>query len=175
MSAIINVFINDENKPMNIPDYKTIITQSFALRPGQNTATNTNGVCIPLDKQSDTEVSVIWVKFGSDIAMDEAKTQLFVAQYLKGNNVAAVCAPRVYLAFTWDRFGFIVTGYIDGQICDDSDTYSPRRRRRSRPYHHPESQPNAWTRRWRLDRTPFLRRSDVLRLVQLRRGATSSY
>ena len=121
MSSIVNVFIDDENKPTNIPNYETIITQSYALRPGQKTAFNTTGVCIPLDKKSDTEVSAVWVKFGSEIAMGEAKTQLFVAEYLESNNVATVCVPRVYLAFTWGRSGFIVTEYIDGQICGDSD------------------------------------------------------
>ena len=121
MSSIVNVFINDGNKPTNIPDYKTIITQSFDLRPGQITATNTSGVRIPLDKKSDTDVSAVWVKFGSDIVMGEAKTQLLVAQHLERNNVAAVRAPHVYLAFTWGHFGFIVTEYIDGEICGDSD------------------------------------------------------
>jgi hypothetical protein len=121
MSSNVNVFINDENKPANIPSYETIIKQCFDLRPGQVTAINTSGVRIILDKRSDTEVSDIWVKFGSDITMGEAKTQRFVAQYLESNNIAAVGAPRVYLAFTWDRFGFIVTKYIDGQTCGDSD------------------------------------------------------
>jgi hypothetical protein len=121
MTSTVNVFINDENKPVNIPSYETIIKQCFDLCPGQVTAINTSGVRITLDKRSDTEVSDIWVKFGSDITMGEAKTQRFVAQYLESNNIAAVRAPRVYLAFTWGRFGFIVTEYIDGQICSDSD------------------------------------------------------
>ena len=47
--------------------------------------------------------------------------QLFVAKYLESNNIATVRTPRVYLAFTWGRSGFIVTEYIDGQICGDSD------------------------------------------------------
>jgi hypothetical protein len=121
MTSTVNVFINDENKPANIPSYETIIKQCFDLRPGQVTAINISGVRITLDKRSDTEVSDIWVKFGSDITMGEAKTQRFVAQYLESNNIAAVRAPHVYLAFTWGRFGFIVTEYIDGQICGDSD------------------------------------------------------
>ena len=121
MSSTVNVCINDENKPANIPSYETIITQSFALRPGQNTAINTGGVRITLDKRSHTEVSDIWVKFGSDITVGEAKTQRFVAQHLESNNIAAVRAPRIYLAFTCGRFVFIVTEYIDGRICGDSD------------------------------------------------------
>jgi hypothetical protein len=121
MSSTVNVFIENENKPANIPSYETIIKQCFDLRPRQVTTINTSGVRITVDKRSDTEVSDIWVKFGSDITMGEAKTQCFVAQYLESNDIAAVRAPCVYLAFTWGGFGFIVTEYIDGQICDDSD------------------------------------------------------
>ncbi|TEB26669.1 hypothetical protein FA13DRAFT_1737103 [Coprinellus micaceus] len=29
--------------------------------------------------------------------------------------------PRVYAAFTWGTCGFIVSEYVDGRICDDSD------------------------------------------------------
>ncbi|CAA7261249.1 unnamed protein product [Cyclocybe aegerita] len=121
MSSTVDVFISDENKPANIPSYATIITQCFDLGPQQATATNISGVRITLDKRSDNEVSNIWVKFGSNITMGEAKTQRFVAQYLEDNNNPAVRAPRVYLAFTWGSFGFIVAEYIDGQMCGDAD------------------------------------------------------
>ncbi|CAA7264995.1 unnamed protein product [Cyclocybe aegerita] len=121
MSSKVKVFVNDEGKPANIPDYETIITQSSNLRRRQATATNINGVRIALDKMSDLDVSNIWVKFGRTITMGEANTQRFVAQYLQANNIPAVRAPRVYLAFTWGVFGYIVTEYIDGQTCDNSD------------------------------------------------------
>jgi hypothetical protein len=121
MSSTIDVFIDDENKPANIPKYEMIMTQSFDLRPRQITAINTSGVRITLDKRSENEVSDIWVKFGRDITMGEAETQRFVAQDLENNNIAVVRAPRVYLAFTWCGFGFIVTEYINGQMCGDSD------------------------------------------------------
>jgi len=121
MSSIVNVFINDKDKPANIPKYETIITQCFDLGPRQATATNISGVRITLDKRADNEVSDIWVKFGREITMAEAETQRFVAQYLEGNDVPTVRAPRVYLAFTWGAFSYIVTEYIDGRICDDSD------------------------------------------------------
>ncbi len=121
MPSVVNVFINDEGKPANIPDYETIITQSSNLRPHQVTATNISGVQIPLDKRSDLDVSNIWVKFGRNITMGEANTQCFVAQYLQANNITVVRAPRVYLAFTWGPFGYIVTEYIDGRTCDNSD------------------------------------------------------
>ncbi len=48
-------------------------------------------------------------------------TERFVSQYLEEHNIAAVRAPRVYLAFTWGAFGFIVSEYIDGPMCDFSD------------------------------------------------------
>lgn len=121
MPPKVNVFINDEGKPANIPDYETIITQSSNLRPSQVTAINVNGVQIALDKKSDLDVSNIWVKFGRSITMGEANTQHFVAQYLQANNITAVRAPRVYLAFTWGPFVYIVTEYIDGRMCDNSD------------------------------------------------------
>jgi len=82
---------------------------------------NVSGVRITLNKKSDNEVSNIWVKFGPSITMVEAETQRFVAHYLEDNDIPTVRAPRVYLAFTWCGFGYIVTEYIDGQICGDSD------------------------------------------------------
>ncbi len=121
MSSKVDVFINDEKKPANILSYETIITQCFDLGPHQATATNISGVRITLDKRFDNEVSNIWVKFGRNITMGEAKTQRFVAQYLEANDNPAVRALRVYIAFTWDDFSFIVAEYIDGQICGDSD------------------------------------------------------
>lgn len=121
MSSKVDVCINDEKKPANIPSYGTIITQCFDLGPHQATDTNISGVRITLYKRSDNEVSDIWVKFGRNITMGEAKTQQFVAQYLEANNIPTVRAPRVYVAFTWGDFGFIVGEYIDGQICGNSD------------------------------------------------------
>ena len=122
MSSKVNVFIDDEGKPANMLSYETIIEQCFVQGPLQATATNISGVRIDLDKRSEVEASHIWVKFGCSITMGEARTQRFVAQYLQGNNNPAVRAPRVYLAFTWGNFGYIVTEYIDGHICDGSDT-----------------------------------------------------
>jgi len=122
MSSTVSVYINDKGKPTNIPNYKSIIKQSFELRSRQATAININSVQISLDRKSDLDVSNIWVKFGRTITMGEARTQRFVAQYLEAHNVAAaVRAPRVYLAFTWGNFGFIVSEYIDGPMCDNSD------------------------------------------------------
>lgn len=54
--------------------------------------------------------------------MSEAsRTQRFVGEYLQNNNVSTVRVPHVYLAFTLGGSGFIVSEYIDGQMCDDSD------------------------------------------------------
>ena len=121
MPSTVNVFINDKDKPANVPNYETIITQCFDLSPRQATDINISGVRITLDNRSDNEVSDIWVKHGDGITMAEAETQRFVAQYLEDNDIPAVRAPRVYLAFTWGDFGYIVTEYINGQMCGDSD------------------------------------------------------
>ena len=60
--------------------------------------------------------------FRSNVTMSEAMTQRFVAQYLQADNNHDVRAPRVYLAFTWGDFGYIVSEFIDGRMCDSSDT-----------------------------------------------------
>ncbi|KAG8983778.1 hypothetical protein FRB90_005768 [Tulasnella sp. 427] len=122
MSSQAMVFIYDADKPTNIPSYETIIEQCFNLGPQQATDINISGVRIALNKTSDRDVSNIWVKSGRNVTMGEARTQRFVAQYLQANNNPAVRAPRVYLAFTWGSFGFIVAEYIDGQMYDNSDT-----------------------------------------------------
>jgi hypothetical protein len=53
--------------------------------------------------------------------MGEAMTQRYVAQQLQSNAITAVRVPHVYLAFIWRRRGYIVSEYIDGNMCDDSD------------------------------------------------------
>ena len=121
MTSKVKVHINDEDKPTNIPNYETIIDQCFNLGPSQATDINQSGVRITLDKKSEQDASDIWVKFGIGINMSEARTQRFVGQYLQNNNVSTVRVPHVYLAFTLGGSGFIVSEYIDGQICDDSD------------------------------------------------------
>jgi len=118
MSSEVLVFIDDKGKPANIPDCATIIKQCFELGPGQATATNISGVRITLEKSSDHDVSHIWVKYGDNVNMGEARTQHFVAQYLQHKNSPAVRAPRLYLAFTWNDCGFIVSEYIYGQECE---------------------------------------------------------
>ena len=121
MSSYVEVFINDEGKPANIPDYATIITQCFELGPQQTTTINISGVHIAVDKRSDGDISDIWVKSGRNVTMGEAMTQRFVAQYLQANNNRDVRAPRIYLAFTWGDFGYIVSEFIDGRMCNNSD------------------------------------------------------
>ncbi|KAI0794641.1 hypothetical protein C8Q74DRAFT_1249862 [Fomes fomentarius] len=119
----ITVHIDVEGKPTNIPDCESIIKQSFELRPpGQTTASIFNGVRITLDVRSDRDVSNIWVKFAPSLTMGEARTQQFVSQYLEQHNITAVRAPRVYLAFTSGAFGFIVSEYIDGPMCEFSES-----------------------------------------------------
>ncbi|KAG5650733.1 hypothetical protein H0H81_011233 [Sphagnurus paluster] len=121
MGSYVQIFIDDEDKPGNIPDFETITTQCFELGPKQATAINISGVRISVDKKSDGDVSDIWVKFGPNVTMGEARTQQFVAQYLEAENNHDVRAPRVYLAFTWGVYGYIVSEFIDGPMCDLSD------------------------------------------------------
>ncbi|KAG5649630.1 hypothetical protein H0H81_002787, partial [Sphagnurus paluster] len=116
MGSYVQIFIDDEDKPANIPDFETITTQCFELRPKQTTAINISGVRIPVEKKSDGDISDIWVKFGPNVTMGEARTQQFVAQYLEAENNHKVCAPRVYIAFTWGVYGYIVSEFIDGPV-----------------------------------------------------------
>ncbi|SRR5258708_27481307 len=92
------------------------------MGPLQSTTTNIHGVRLTLVKRSNNDATYVWVKYGHAITMGEAKTQSFVAQFLNNNKAdSAVCAPQVYLAFTWCGFGYIVMEYIEGQICSNSD------------------------------------------------------
>ncbi|KAF8309289.1 hypothetical protein DL93DRAFT_2126676 [Clavulina sp. PMI_390] len=122
MSTQAYIFINDEEKPSNIPDYETIITKCFTLLPLQSTAWNVSGVRITLPRRCEEDTSDIWVKFGLGITMGEARTQQYVARYLQAHKEPAVRAPQVYVAFTWEKYGFIVSEYVDGQMCSNSDT-----------------------------------------------------
>ncbi|KAI0308599.1 hypothetical protein OF83DRAFT_218493, partial [Amylostereum chailletii] len=121
MSPKLTICIEKEDKPANMPDYMTIIKKSFEELPRQRTATNISGVKLDLDQTSDGDVSSIWVKFGVQVAMSAAKTQDYVAHYLESHGITTVRAPRLYSAFTYGAEGFIVTEFIDGQICTDAD------------------------------------------------------
>ncbi|KDR86123.1 hypothetical protein GALMADRAFT_54091, partial [Galerina marginata CBS 339.88] len=100
-----------------------IIKQCYDLGPSQTTPTNVSGVRLTLAKKSENDATHVWVKYGGNIRMGEARTQSYVAQYLddKADSESAVRAPQVYLAFTWGDWGYIVMEYIDGQICGHSD------------------------------------------------------
>ncbi|KAJ7238751.1 hypothetical protein B0H12DRAFT_1326784 [Mycena haematopus] len=121
----VKVVISAENKPENLPSFEEIIKQCFVQGPLQSTAINISGVRLTpsLVKRSnnDNDATYVWVKYGQTIRMGEAKTQNFVAQHLANTADAAVRAPQVYLAFTWDFFGYIVMEYIDGQMCGNAD------------------------------------------------------
>jgi hypothetical protein len=119
MTSTVHICFEDENKPANFPNYATIIQRYNEEYPRQTTEINISGVRLSLDKSSDNEVSDLWVKAG--VRMGEARTQRYVAQHLQNNAIATVRAPHVYLAFTWCGVGYIVSEYIDGKMCDDSD------------------------------------------------------
>lgn len=55
-----------------------------------------------------------WLKFGSTVTMAEARTQLYVARVVNGDDAAPVRVPTVYLAFEYGHRGFIAMEYIDG-------------------------------------------------------------
>ncbi|TFK69304.1 hypothetical protein BDN72DRAFT_619183 [Pluteus cervinus] len=112
----IEVIIDAENKPANLPTPEVIIEQCRIHSSAQRTAINTHGVRLILD-----DGIYYWVKFGRTITMDEAQTQNYVAGVLNCNPDATVRVPCVYLAFQWGRFGYMVMEYIHGKMCDDSD------------------------------------------------------
>ena len=114
----IELVIDADNKPANLPSLDMIIEQCWRAYP-QISASNQRGCCL-VDESGDNAVCA-WVKFGSSIAMSEARTQHFVTQVLNDKAGAAVRSPYVYLAFSLDRIGYIVMEYIDGSICEDSD------------------------------------------------------
>jgi hypothetical protein len=121
MTSTVYICFEDENKPANFPSYATIIQRYREERPRQATDINISGMRLSLDKSSDNEVSDLWVKAGANVRVGEAMTQRYVAQQLPSNAITAVRAPHVYLAFTWCGYGYIVSEYIDGKMCDDSD------------------------------------------------------
>ena len=108
-------------KPSNLPPLEDIVSNCPGLLAIQKTPTNLHGVKYPLVKKADDDPTHVWVKFGRYITMDEAKTQNYVVQVLDKKDDAAVKAPRVYLAFNHNQFGYIVMEFIEGQVCEKSD------------------------------------------------------
>ena len=119
----IELVIDGDNKPVNLPDPKEIVEQCHDAARARSSAANTNSNDlrgVPLvDKSSGA--AYVWVKYGQSITMGEALTQHFVAQAINGKADAAVRIPCVYLAFRSGSFGYIVMEYIDGSTCDNSD------------------------------------------------------
>ena len=112
----IEVVVDAECKPTNLPVPEVIIEQCRIQGPAQRTATNIRGVRLPLDNGL-----YYWVKFGRSITMGEARTHDYVARILDRNPDAPVRSPCVYLAFQRGFFGYIVMEYIHGKMCDNSD------------------------------------------------------
>ena len=121
MTSTVYICFEDENKPTNFPSYAAIILRYREERPRQTTKINISGVRLSFDKSSDNEIRDLWIKAGFNVKMGEAMTQRYVAQHLRNNAITALRAPHVYLAFTWCGSGYIVSEYIDGKMCDDSD------------------------------------------------------
>lgn len=120
-TSTIDICFEDEKKPANFPSYVTIIERYKEERPRQATDINISGIRLSLNKSSDNDISDLWVKSGVRVRMGEARTQRYVAQQLQRSGVTAVRVPHVYLAFTWCGYGYIVSEYIDGKMCNDSD------------------------------------------------------
>lgn len=112
----IEIIIDSEHKPVNLPTPEVIVEQCRNQGRAQRTAINFNGVRLPLDDEK-----FYWVKFGESISMGEARTQDYVARLLDRNLDATVRSPSVYLAFQRGPFGYIVMEYIHGKMCDSSD------------------------------------------------------
>jgi hypothetical protein len=108
----IKLAIDADNKPANLPSLNAIIEQCRRSKSDERGT--------PLTDESG-DAPCAWVKFGRSVTMHEALTQQYVAQTLNDKADAAVRIPYVYLAFKSHSFGFIVTEYIHGSICDDSD------------------------------------------------------
>ncbi|KAI0674382.1 hypothetical protein C8Q78DRAFT_1014452 [Trametes maxima] len=120
MASEPSIVIDDASKPANIPGSKTIAKRCF--EPGPHQADPyIRGVRLDLQTDSPHDASTIWVKFGPSITMGEACTQHYVAHYLRDNHIPNVRVPLVYLAFKWGGYSFIVSEYIDGPMCDNSD------------------------------------------------------
>ena len=112
----IELVIDAENKPANLPSPGVIIQQ---CRRSRATSSNKRGV--PLVDESRGGVAYAWVKLGRSITMGEARTQHFVTQVFNDKAGVAVRSPYVYVAFRSGGISYIVMEYIDGSTCDDSD------------------------------------------------------
>ena len=120
----IELVIDGNNKPVNLPDPKAIVQQCRDAAHAQSSdAANSysNYVSgIPLVDES-RSTAYAWVKYGPTVTMGEALTQDFVGQAINGKADAAVRVPCVCLAFRSGNYGYIIMEYIEGSICDDSD------------------------------------------------------
>ncbi|KAF8639004.1 hypothetical protein AX16_010400 [Volvariella volvacea WC 439] len=64
----------------------------------------------------------LWVKFGTDVSLFEARTQHYVAQVVSRNGDAApVRVPAVYRFLQYKDKGYIVMDFVDGSVCTGSD------------------------------------------------------
>ncbi|KAF6757672.1 hypothetical protein DFP72DRAFT_1065464 [Ephemerocybe angulata] len=64
-----------------------------------------------------------WVRFGySDVYMEDARTQQYVADIVKQDDAAPVRVPAVYSFFKSQLGrGYIVMELIDGEVCSNAD------------------------------------------------------
>jgi hypothetical protein len=78
------------------------------------------------DPSSSSGAVLAWFKYGPNVTVDEARTQVWVAEHLNINfPEASVRVPSVYMAFTsphpfWP-IGYIIMEYIDAPDCRNRD------------------------------------------------------
>lgn len=115
----IELAINADNEPASLPNVDTIIQR---CRARSRSDSDICGFLLVDESGSSDGAPDVWVKFGMSVTMGEARTQHYVAQSLNDKAGApAVRIPCVYLAFESDSIGYIVSEYIDGSICNNTD------------------------------------------------------
>jgi len=62
-----------------------------------------------------------FVKYGPLLDMGEARTQNYIANQVNSDEDIVVLVPRVYYAFRYERTGYIIMEYVDGNDCNQND------------------------------------------------------
>lgn len=112
------IFFEDINIPVKLPLPMEIVEYHVRESQNQYTSINRTGVRMPVRKTSENSSGYIWIKYGR---RTEALTHHYIAEHIRRNKTTVVRTPHLYLAFTLGPETYIVSEFIDGPMCDESD------------------------------------------------------
>ena len=109
--ASIPLAVENLNLPAWLPTPYAVVTKCGQHGPGPS----------GFAEYSPDRTESAWIKYGTLLAMGEARTQDFIAKIVNSDKGCIVRVPPVLYAFRYEGVGYIVMQHIHGHDCSEDD------------------------------------------------------